>query len=71
MMGTMEPTTGAVDQYTDICTLWDWPEGIPQAEETIQHVGQDLDTADVIRPMDVYHTHHQDTQDQDHIHVLT
>jgi hypothetical protein len=49
----MEPTTGAVDQSMDFYTLWDWLEEAPQAAETIRHVGQVLDTVDVIKPMDV------------------
>jgi hypothetical protein len=49
----MEPTAGVVDPSMDFYTLWDWPEETPQAAETIRHVGQVLDIADVIKPMDV------------------
>lgn len=52
-MWTMEPTTGVVDPSMDFYTLWDWLEETPQAVETIRHVGQVLDIADVIKPMDV------------------
>jgi len=65
----MEPTTGAVDPFMDFYTLWDWPEEIPQVAEIIRHVGQVLDTADVIRPMVVYHTLRQEILGQDRIHV--
>jgi hypothetical protein len=68
-MWTMEPTTGAVDPCMDSYTLWDWLEETPQAAEIIRHVGQVLDTVDVIRPMDVYHTLHQEILDHHHIHV--
>lgn len=47
MTQTMEHTTGAVDQFTDIFILWDWPAEIPHMVDTTQHVGLDIDIADV------------------------
>jgi hypothetical protein len=44
-MWTMEPTTGAVDLFMDIFTLWDSPVVTLPWAETIQPVGLEIDIA--------------------------